>query len=60
MTYFTVEVEISEDELARLTDGQVLLPGMPAEVFIRTGERTALNMLLKPFIRAVGRTFRQS
>lgn len=36
-----------------------LLPGMPAEVYIRTGERTALDFLLKPLHEQVARVFRE-
>ena len=34
-------------------------PGMPAEVFIRTHERTPLHYLLKPLQEQVARTFRE-
>ena len=37
----------------------VLMPGMPAEVFITTGERTFLQYLFKPFSNAVARSFRE-
>ncbi len=54
--YFLVGVRITSDELAKLGDLEVL-PGMPAEVFIKTGERTALNYLVKPLIDGLARTF---
>ena len=50
MSYFTIEIVIPQDQLARLTDGEELVPGMPVEVFIRTGERTPLDYLLKPLM----------
>jgi epimerase transport system membrane fusion protein len=37
-----------------------LHPGMPAEVFIRTGERTALQYLLAPITDTLRRSFRES
>lgn len=49
-TYFEVKVEIPAEELKKLTDGQVLMPGMPAEAYIQTAERTALDYLLKPLV----------
>lgn len=50
-------IAIEESELAKL-DGLALLPGMPAEVFINTGERRALTYFVKPFTDSVARTFR--
>ena len=45
--YYVVEVTVAADELERL-DGRALIPGMPAEVFVRTDTRTPLSYLLKP------------
>jgi HlyD family secretion protein len=56
--YFNAEVEISEGELSRL-EGKVLVPGMPAEVFIRTSERTVWSYLIKPFTDQLTRAFRE-
>lgn len=36
-----------------------LLPGMPVETFIETGERTAISYLLKPFQDQIKRAFRE-
>jgi HlyD family secretion protein len=46
--YYRGDIEIEADELAKLGDEQVLVPGMPVEVFIQTQERTALSYLFKP------------
>ena len=46
------------DELVRLHDIR-LVPGMPAEVFIQTHERTPLQYLLKPLREQIARTFRE-
>jgi hypothetical protein len=35
-----------------------LMAGMPAEVFIITGERTVLDYPLRPFVLSVMRSFR--
>ncbi|MGJ4999088.1 HlyD family type I secretion periplasmic adaptor subunit [Bradyrhizobium sp. HKCCYLR20261] len=56
--YFTVRVEIPEFELARL-DGKKLVPGMPAEIHIRTGDRTALSYLIKPLEDQLSKAFRE-
>jgi HlyD family type I secretion membrane fusion protein len=55
--YYKARVTIDESELAKL-DGLALLPGMPAEVFINTGERKALSYFVKPFTDSLARTFR--
>lgn len=36
-----------------------LLPGMPAEAMIQTGERTALSYLVKPLADQLNRAFRE-
>ncbi len=46
-TFFIAKVHITESELKRLKDQQ-LQPGMMAEVFIRTGERTPADYLIQP------------
>ena len=45
--YFIARVEVSESEVGRLGDKR-LQPGMMADVFIRTGERTPADYLLQP------------
>ena len=56
--YYTVRVALPAAEVARLKDIR-LLPGMPAEVFIQTHERTPLQYLLKPLHEQIARTFRE-
>lgn len=46
--YYLANVIVSAEELAKV-DGLQIIPGMPAEVIIKTGERTFLEYLLKPF-----------
>jgi HlyD family type I secretion membrane fusion protein len=53
--YFLARVEVSPEERAKLGDGARLSAGMPAEVLINTGERTALQYLLKPLTDALAR-----
>jgi len=57
--YFNVEIEIAESELARLNPNQKLLPGMPADAYIRTGERTPLDYFLKPLANQIMRAFKE-
>jgi HlyD family secretion protein len=48
----------TEDAIAKL-HGFKLVPGMPAEVFISTQERTAASYLVKPFTDQMNRAFRE-
>ncbi|MEH6721724.1 MAG: HlyD family type I secretion periplasmic adaptor subunit, partial [Aurantimonas endophytica] len=38
---------------------QLLVPGMPVEVFLKTGDRSALSYLVKPFSDQMMRSFRE-
>ena len=51
-------IEVPPREAGRL-QGLVLVPGMPAEVFIRTGARTPLGYLLKPLTDTITRAVRE-
>ena len=55
--YYVVRITLSESEIARL-EGLRLVPGMPVEAFIRTGERTVLSYVMKPFTDQITRSFR--
>ena len=56
-SYYVVRIALSEKEIARL-EGLRLVPGMPVEAFIRTGERTVLSYVAKPFMDQLNRSFR--
>jgi HlyD family secretion protein len=56
-SYYTVRISIPENEVARL-GGLKLLPGMPLETFIQTGDRTVLSYLTKPLTDQIMRSFR--
>lgn len=56
--YYRVTVTISPQQLAGLGT-QVLLPGMPAEVHIRTGERSPMSYLVQPLSAYFRRAFRE-
>jgi HlyD family secretion protein len=57
--YYLARVVIDAAELERLPAGTRLVPGMPAEAFIRTGDRTVLAYLVKPLMDQVERAFRE-
>lgn len=46
--YFLGRVSVTEEGLAKLGADHVLQPGMPADVVIKTSERSLLGYLLKP------------
>jgi HlyD family type I secretion membrane fusion protein len=56
--YFVARIAIDGGELANL-EGVHLSPGMPVEVFIRTGERSTLDYLLQPVADSLRRAFRE-
>ncbi len=47
MNFFYAKITLSEDEVSRLGD-EKLQPGMMADVFIRTGQRTPAEYLMRP------------
>jgi membrane fusion protein, epimerase transport system len=56
--YYLARIEISQEGIASLLKSELtLLPGMPAEVLINTGERTMLEYLFDPLSDAVARSF---
>jgi HlyD family secretion protein len=56
--FYTAELSAAPDQVA-LLDGQQLLPGMPVEVFIRTGDRSPLSYIAKPFTDYFSRAFKE-
>jgi HlyD family secretion protein len=56
--FYRAAVSIPESEVRRL-NGLVLVPGMPAETFIRTGDRKVISYFLKPIRDHMERAFRQ-
>lgn len=58
LSFYLVRISVPHSELARLGD-LALVPGMPAEAMIQTGERTALSYLVKPLSDQINRAFRE-
>jgi len=56
--YYTIRIAMTKGEIARLGDVK-LIPGMPVEAFVQTGERTVLSYLMKPLQDQFMRTFRE-
>lgn len=57
-SFFEVRVALSDAELKRLGDRKIR-PGMPADVQIRTTDRTALSYLIKPLRDQLEKAFRE-
>ena len=57
-SYYTIRVSMPPEEVARLGDVK-LIPGMPVEAFVQTGERTMLSYLIKPLHDQLMRAFRE-
>ena len=57
-TYYTVRIAMPPEEVAKLGDLK-MVPGMPVEAFVQTGERTVISYLVKPLTDQVMRMFRE-
>ncbi len=58
LSYFKVKVLVIDQELQKLK-GKPLHPGMPAEIIIKTGERTVLEYIVQPLTDALARAWRE-
>jgi HlyD family secretion protein len=56
--YFVVRLSLKDSAIEHL-EGKHLVPGMPAEVLIKTGDRTALSYIMKPLEDQFARAFRE-
>jgi len=57
-TYYTLRISMPAEQIERLGNVK-LLPGMPVEAFVQTGDRTMLSYLMKPLHDQVMRAFRE-
>jgi protease secretion system membrane fusion protein len=49
MPYYKVRVRVTPKGARMITQHKLnIIPGMPVELFVKTGERTMMNYLLKP------------
>ncbi len=55
-TYYSATISLDDVQTADIA-ALTFLPGMPADVFINTGERTALTYLVQPIKDRLARTF---
>ena len=55
--YFEVEIDVADAQLSKL-QGQTLIPGMPADIFIQTQERSVFDYLVGPLKDTFKKTMR--
>jgi HlyD family secretion protein len=58
ISYYVARVEIPDEDMKTLA-GLKLVPGMPAEVQIKTSSRSALSYLLKPIEDQFAKAFKE-
>lgn len=58
MSYYLARIEITEEGMERLGHRKIV-PGMPAEVVIKTGERSMLTYLLHPLVRRLAQSMKE-
>ncbi|MBO6510816.1 MAG: HlyD family type I secretion periplasmic adaptor subunit [Roseibium sp.] len=58
MTYYVARLSIDDEELDKLGE-QALVPGMPVETFLKTGDRTVLSYLVKPVTDQIAHALRE-
>ena len=57
--YYTANVRIEAEDKANLPTNVKLLPGMPVEAFVTTGERSVLDYLIHPLVAELQLAFRE-
>ena len=59
-SFYRAEIILADGEIEKLPDDLTLIPGMPAESFLRTNDRTPLDYLIKPLADYFAKAFRES
>ncbi len=60
LPYYEAKIEVTKEGLKTLDENNfVLVSGMPAQVMIKLGDRTALSYLVKPFTNMLIRSFNE-
>ncbi|WP_421983162.1 HlyD family type I secretion periplasmic adaptor subunit [Roseibium sp.] len=58
LSFYTARLIIDDEELEKL-GSQTLVPGMPVETFLQTGDRTVLSYLVKPVTDQIAHAMRE-
>ena len=56
---FIVRVRLDQRDMQNKIEGFIATPGMPADLYIKTGERTFFNYMLRPVLDSFSRAFRE-
>jgi HlyD family type I secretion membrane fusion protein len=56
---FVVRVQLDDADLKRKLPDFTAIPGMPADLYIKTGERTLLSYLMEPVMGSLSKAFRE-
>ncbi len=57
-SYYTIRIGLPPEKVVQLGDVRIL-PGMPVEAFVQTGDRTVISYLMKPLSDQFMRAFRE-
>lgn len=58
--FYVVRVRLNQDDILRRMPEFIPTPGMPADVYIKTGERTFFEYIMKPVLDSFSRAFRET
>src|SRR6195256_319242 len=58
--FYVVRVRLDKDDILRRMPEFIATPGMPADVYIKTGERTFFEYIMKPVFDSFSRAFRET
>jgi multidrug efflux pump subunit AcrA (membrane-fusion protein) len=58
--FYVVRVRLDQDDILKRMPEFVPTPGMPADVYIKTGERTFFEYIMKPAFDSFSRAFRET
>jgi HlyD family type I secretion membrane fusion protein len=58
--FYIVRVRLDQDDALRRIPEFIPTPGMPADVYIKTGERTFFEYIMKPVFDSFSRAFRET
>lgn len=59
IAYYRAEIVLQDGEVAKLPDNVKLVPGMPVESYLRTGDHAPIAYLLKPLTDYFVKAFRE-
>ncbi len=59
VAYYRTEIVLQDGEAAKLPDNVKLVPGMPVEAYLRTGDHAPISYLLKPLTDYFVKAFRE-